>query len=126
MVLLRAKLRHVATHRLQVCLQRSTTLGWRLGCIITEVIGERHLRVDNNILSARQAHNHIGTHVAALIYGHCALHLVVDALRQARVVKDGLKNSLTPIALHLRVALQCIGKVGGLGGDLRIEFHQTL
>ena len=69
--------------------------------------------------------HHVRTQVAALVVLDVVLRLVVDALRERRAVEDRLQQHLAPVALHLRVAFQCVGQVPGVGRDVLVQLHEA-
>ena len=44
---------------------------------------------------------------------------------EVRIAEDRFEDHLAPIALHLRVAFQRVGEVGGLGRDAAVELHEV-
>ena len=82
----------VATHRLDVFLQGALLLFGRLGIDVALIGHQRHLRVNDRILSLWVVQNDVGLHLtsrvvvlqrAPLFVAQTGLYLVVNALRQS-------------------------------------------
>ena len=68
--------------------------------------------------------HHVGPQVASFLVLDVVLRLVVDAFGQGRVVEDRFEQHLAPVALHLRVAFECLREVLRLGRNVLVEFHE--
>ena len=87
---------------------------------------QRHLRVDDHLLSARQVQYHIGTQVVARLILQVGLDVIVLPFDQVRMVEDRREDHLAHIALNLRVSLQGVGQIRSLVGNLAVELHQPV
>ncbi|MNT29856.1 hypothetical protein D3C72_1656180 [compost metagenome] len=67
-----------------------------------------------------QVDDRIGT-LSALFSGEANFPFVVDIKSKARVVQYVLQHQLTPVTLHLLLALQGGSQLVGLIGDLLVE-----
>ena len=68
-----------------------------------------------------QPQHHVGAAVVPRLVLDVELRLVVHAADEVRTVENRFENHLAPVALHLRVALQRVGQIGGLGGDAALS-----
>ena len=87
--------------------------------------GEGYLAVYHYAPAFREADDDIGTEVLAVLILGVLLDKELLVLSQTAVLQDGFQNHLAPVALHLAVAFQCLGKVGGIGTYLRGLLLQT-
>ena len=87
--------------------------------------GERYLAIYHHAPAFREADDDIGTEVLAVLILGVLLDKELLVLSQTTVFQDGFQYHLAPVALHLAVALQSLGKVGGIGTDLRGLLLQT-
>lgn len=67
----------------------------------------------------------VGSQVVSLGVLNVVLRFVVDALDERRTVQDRFQQHFAPVALHFRIAFQCVRQVRGLGRDAPVEFHQV-
>ena len=87
--------------------------------------GERYLAIYHHAPAFREADDNVGTEVLAVLILGILLDKELLVLSQTTVFQDGFQYHLAPVALHLTVTLQCLGKVGGIGTDLRGLLLQT-
>ena len=107
------------THALDMILQVAFLLLGRLGIHVFLVGHERHLRIDDGILSLRIVEDHVGLHLLArlvilqraphLVAQPC-LHLIVDTLRESLTGQQVTEDDLTHVAAHLIVATQHVSQ----------------
>ena len=87
--------------------------------------GERYLAIYHHAPAFREADDNIGTEVLAVLILGIFLDKELLVLSQTTVFQDGFQYHLAPVALHLAVALQSLGKIGGIGTNLRCLLFQT-
>ena len=119
-------------HALNVLLQIAVLILRRF-CIHILLVGhQRHLRVDDGILSLRVVQYHVGLHLlASLVMLHgtsqfvaqTGLHLVVYALGQSLRCKQVAQYYLAHVSAHLVVAAQHIGQALSLLTQLLCLLH---
>ena len=105
----------------QVLRPRSLVLGARA----VDEGRERHLRVDDDPFPLGQVEDHVGPQVVARSVLEVVLRVVVHPFDEVRVVENRLQNHLAPVALDLRIALERVGQIGGLGRDAAVQLHQV-
>ena len=86
---------------------------------------ERNFRVDDDVFLLGQVQHDVGAQVVSLGVLDVVLRFVVDALDERRTVQDRFQQHFAPVALHFRIAFQCVRQVRGLGRDAPVEFHQV-
>ena len=86
---------------------------------------ERNFRVDDDVFLLGQVQHDVGSQVVSLGVLDVVLRFVVDALDERRTVQDRFQQHFAPVALHFRIAFQCVRQVRGLGRDAPVEFHQV-
>lgn len=105
---------------------RPLGLALALGRGVVDEGRQRDLRVDYDALPLGQPQHHVGAAVVPRLVLDVELRLIVHAADEVRTVENRFENHLAPVALHLRVALQRVGQIGGLGGDAAVELHEVL
>ena len=116
-------------HTLGMVLHQSLALSLVLGGKGVGIGSERHLGVDDHAPALGEADDDIGTEVLAGLVLGVLLDEELLVLAQAAVLQDGLQHHLAPVALHLAVALESLGEVGGIRaylGGLLLEVRHGL
>ena len=110
---------HMTAHTLDVLLQIAFFFLGRLSIHIFLVSHERHLRVDDSILSLRIVQDHIGLHLLARLVvlqgaphfvAQTSLNLVVSTLRKSLTGQKIAQDNLPHVTTHLIVAPEHIGQ----------------
>ena len=113
-------------------LQGTLLLLGGLGIHVALVGHERHLRVDDGILSLWIVQNDVGLHLATRLVvlqrtphlvAQTGLHLVMDTLGESLRRQQVAKNDFTHVAANLVVATQHVGQSLGLLAHLAARFH---
>ena len=118
-IVLTCQLIHMLAHALDMILQKTFLLLWRLGVDILLIRHQRHLRVDDGILTLWIVQDDVGLHLASCLVvlqraphliAQTGLHLVMDALGESLTGQQVTQDNLTHVTTHLIVTTQHIGQ----------------
>ena len=126
LVRLAAEFGHMLLHGSDVGRRAARPYGVVLGVEHVKVGLYRHLGVDDDAAPLGVVDDDVGSEPTAFGVGDALLHLVLVAAAESRTLEDVVKYHLAPVALHARVALECVGEAAGLGADDLVEPYQFL
>src|SRR5258707_8305514 len=122
-VALRRQLRHVVAHLPRVLAQLRDPRLLVVAPERLEVRLPRHLRVDDDLLPARQLHDQVGAEPAVL-GRDVRLRDEVDVLEHPGHLDDAAQLHLAPAAAHVRAVAQRADEVARFAPQLLLRLHQ--
>ena len=101
-----------------MCLHQAFLFSLIFSCQSIGIGGKRNLGIDDHTSSFRESDDDIRTIVLSLFIFRILLNEEFLIFTKSAVLQDGFQHHLAPVALHLAVALQCLGQVGSIRANL--------
>ena len=101
-----------------MCLHQAFLFSLIFCCQSIGIGGKRNLGIDDHTSAFWESDDDIRTIVLSLFIFRILLNEEFLIFTKSAVLQDGFQNHLSPVALHLAVAFQCPGQIGGIGANL--------